>query len=154
MYIGKYVNTHGIKGEIKIQSDVDHKDAVFKIGNEISIASKTFKIKTYRVHKGYDMLTFEGINNINDILPLKGNKVFIDRNLLPEEIIFYNDLINKTLILDDKIFGKVVDYSNTKNPLLICIHDEKTFYIPMNGNFIKEIKDDIFLEESAKGLIL
>ena len=154
MYIGKYVNTHGIKGEIKIQSDIDHKDVVFKIGNEISIASKTFKIKTYRVHKGYDMVTFEGINNINDILPLKGNKVFIDRNLLSKDIIFYDDLINKTLILDNKIFGKVVDYSNTKKPLLICIHDEKTFYIPMNGNFIKEIKDDIFLEESAKELIL
>ena len=43
MYIGKYVNTHSIKGEIKIQSDIDHKDVVFKIGNEISIASKAFK---------------------------------------------------------------------------------------------------------------
>ena len=53
-----------------------------------------------------------------------------------------------------KVFGKVVDYSNTKNPLLICIHDEKTFYIPMNGNFIKEIKNDITLDDSAKGLIL
>lgn len=154
MYIGKYVNTHGIKGEIKIQSDIDHKDVVFKVGNELNIASKTFKIKTYRVHKGYDMVTFNEITDINEILPLKGNKVFIDRNLLPKDIIFYADLLNKTLILDDKEFGKVVDYSNTKNPLLICVQDEKTFYIPMNGNFIKEINENIILDESAKGLIL
>ena len=37
--IGKYVTTHGIKGEIRIKSDFNEKDKVFKVGNEIIIDS-------------------------------------------------------------------------------------------------------------------
>ena len=37
VYIGKYVNTHGLKGEIKILSDFEYKDKVFKAGNSIYI---------------------------------------------------------------------------------------------------------------------
>ncbi len=32
--------------------------------------------KSHRVHKGLHMLTFEGINNINDIEHLKGSLCF------------------------------------------------------------------------------
>ena len=35
--LGKYVNTHGIKGEIRIKSNFPYKSKVFKIGNEIII---------------------------------------------------------------------------------------------------------------------
>ena len=44
--IGKYVTTHGIKGEIRIKSDFNEKDKVFKVGNEI-IIDKTY-IKLYK----------------------------------------------------------------------------------------------------------
>ena len=63
--IGKFVNTHGIKGEIRIKSDFSRKDLIFKKGNYIYINNNKFLIKSYRVHKNYDMLTFDGINNIN-----------------------------------------------------------------------------------------
>ena len=33
VYIGKIVNTHGIKGELRILSDFPYKDKVFKINN-------------------------------------------------------------------------------------------------------------------------
>ena len=32
VYIGKIVNTHGIKGELRIRSNFDKKDIVFKPG--------------------------------------------------------------------------------------------------------------------------
>ena len=34
VYIGKVVNTHGIKGELRILSDFPYKDKVFKINNK------------------------------------------------------------------------------------------------------------------------
>ena len=36
-YLGKLVNTHGLRGEVKIISDFKYKDIVFKEGNIIYI---------------------------------------------------------------------------------------------------------------------
>ena len=44
--IGKFVNTHGIKGEIRIKSDFSRKDLIFKKGNYIYINNKKFLIKS------------------------------------------------------------------------------------------------------------
>ena len=82
LYLGKIVNTHGIKGEIRILSDFKYKEQVFKKGNNIYIGKDKIKevLNSYRVHKNYDMVTLEGINDINDVLKYKGMNVYIDRN--------------------------------------------------------------------------
>ena len=49
VYIGKVVNTHGIKGEIRILSDFPYKDKVFIIDNKIIIGDSEYIIKSYRV---------------------------------------------------------------------------------------------------------
>ena len=36
IYIGKVVNTHGIKGEIRILSNFEYKDKVFKVNNKFN----------------------------------------------------------------------------------------------------------------------
>ena len=78
--LGKYVNTHGLKGEIRIKSNFPYKDRVFKIDNEIIINNISYTIKSYRVHKGYDMVTLDGINDI-DMIPFpKNTLVYIDRD--------------------------------------------------------------------------
>ena len=130
MYVGKFINTHGIRGEIKIQSDLDHKEEIFKKENVLTIDSRTFVINTYRVHKGYDMVTFKGINNINDIIMYKGKSVFIDRSTLSKSITFLSDLIDAPIYLNNKCIGSVFDYENGKNPLLICnINNKNVFNI-------------------------
>ena len=40
--IGKYVNTHGIKGEIKLISNFSRKDLAFQKDNKIYIDNKEF----------------------------------------------------------------------------------------------------------------
>ena len=57
VYIGKIVNTHGIKGELRILSDFEFKDKAFKVNSEIYIDNEKHIIKSYRRHKNYDMIT-------------------------------------------------------------------------------------------------
>ena len=90
--IGKYVTTHGIKGEIRIKSDFNEKDKVFKVGNEI-IIDKPYVINSYRVHKGYDMVTLVGVNRIEDIINLKNSLVYIDRDKYFMDEVIEDDLI-------------------------------------------------------------
>ena len=67
--IGKYVNTHGIKGEIRIKSNFIYKDRVFRVGNEI-IIDKPYIIASYRIHKDYDIC----INAISKRIDTSWNK--------------------------------------------------------------------------------
>ena len=130
IYLGKYVNTHGIKGEIRIKSNFKYKDKVFKPGNIIKIANQEFTITSYRVHKEYDMLTLKDINNINQIIDLKGENVYIDKkylNLNDNEYLD-EDLLNLDLYMGNNYLGKVekVEYL-TKNKKLLIVSKH---YIP------------------------
>ena len=79
VYIGKIVSCHGIKGELRILSKFRHKDKVFIKGNTLYIGKKKekFIINSYRYHKIFDMVTFDGYTNINEVLYLKGLNVII-----------------------------------------------------------------------------
>ena len=63
VFIGKIVSTHGIKGEVRILSDFMYKEKVFFPGNKLVIDDKEYSISSYRVHKNYDRVTFDGFNN-------------------------------------------------------------------------------------------
>lgn len=158
VFVGKIVNTHGIKGEFKIKSDFERKTSVFKIGNSVIINNNTYEIASYRIHKGLDMITLKGFDNINQVLPFKGLNIFINRDLLDlqdDEYIF-EDLIGMKIILDREILGVVDDYTNDINPLLY-IKGKKDFCIPIKGNFIDHVDKDnceIIVNSEVKGLIL
>ena len=151
--IGKYVKTHGIKGEIKIKSNFKYKDKVFKIGNLVIIGDKEFTINSYRVHQEYDMITLKGINDINEILPLKGSQVFVykDSLILTNNEYLDSDLIEMDLYIGKKLIGKVknINYINDKKKLLLVDKHYIPFELIKNIDF-KNKKIEI---EEVVGLI-
>lgn len=135
IYVGKIVNTHGIKGELRILSDSKYKNEIFKINNYLYIDDKEYQIKTYRQHKNYDMVTLNDLDNINKVLYLKNKKVYTLRTYIKE--ILPEDLIGYEIIYEGKKEGKVI--SITKNKIQdILVTDNKKKVI-----FIKEIIKNI-----------
>ena len=65
IYIGKIVNTHGLKGEVRILSNFEYKDKVFIPGIKYYLGRKKEEVlvKTYRHHKSFEMITMEGYND-------------------------------------------------------------------------------------------
>lgn len=128
--IGKYTMTHGINGEIRIKSNFKYKDKVFKKDNVLIINNKNFIIESYRVHKEYDMVKFIGIDNINDILDLKGYNVYIKRDDLNLSDLEYldTDLINYDVYMGNIKKGVVSDikYLNLNKKLLVV----NNLYVP------------------------
>ena len=137
VYIGKYVNTHGLIGEIKILSDFEYKDKVFNIGNNIIIDNKKYTINSYRVHKGYDMITLNGINSINDIESLKGSNVYIDNDEYNFEYV-YSDLIGFS-VYDNDYRGEVVDIVKSKLYPILKVKYNKEYMIPYIDTFIDRL---------------
>ena len=104
---------------------------------KFEIANQEFTITSYRVHKEYDMLTLKDINNINQIIDLKGENVYIDKkylNLNDNEYLD-EDLLNLDLYMGNNYLGKVekIEYL-TKNKKLLIVSKH---YIPFE--LVKEI---------------
>ena len=136
--ISKYVNTHGIKGEIRIKSNFKYKDKVFIVGNKIIIDNKEYIIKSYRVHKDYDMVTLDGIIDINEIPFPKNSLVYINRE----------DYLDKKDYLDSDLIGFIA--YNSKLEVLVSdiyyLNDLKKL-LNCNGKLIPfELIEDIDLE--------
>ncbi len=149
--LGKYVNTHGIKGEIRLKSNFLYKEKVFKIGNEI-IIDKPYIINSYRIHKGYDMVTLKGIHSINDIIGLKGSLVYIDRDkYLDESEYLDSDLIGFKVYCDNKFIGNITDIRElSRNKKLIEINNK---LIPFELIINVDIKNKIVNINYLEGLI-
>lgn len=136
IYIGKYANTHGLKGEIRILSNFSRKDLVFKLGNILYIDNKEYEITSYRVHKNYDMVTFKGINNINDIEYLKGKDVYIK----DIKVDFLIEDINKYKVLIDNQTIKIKEIIENKKYKILVLEDGKM--IPFIDEFVLNVNND------------
>ena len=158
IYVGKIVNTHGLKGEIRILSDFDYKDKVFVPGMTIYIGRKKEKeeIVTYRHHKNFEMITMKGYSDIDEVLRYKGLYVYVDRadlNLSTDEYLD-SDYIDLDVKVDGNIIGKVEDVKDTGNNKLLVIKAEKQVLIPLQKEFVKEVNlnDKYVVIEPIKGM--
>jgi len=133
LYVGVVSNTHGIKGEIRIKSDFSD-SSIYSVGSTLYILDTPLKVVSYRRHKDYDMVSFEGINNIDKVLKYKGEKVYIDKDNLEKPVI--EDLIGFE-VYSDRYIGKVI--SIIKNiKYFILVLDNKNM-IPYIDEFITSV---------------
>ena len=142
--IGKIVNTHGIKGELRLLSSFKYKEKVFKKDMKIYIGKKKEEetIVSYRKHKSFDMICLKGYSNINEVLKYKGLYAFINKEDLVLEVDEYldEDLIDlEVFVNNDKkgIVTNIVKYPN--NSLIEVTNNDKKYLIPNNKNIIESI---------------
>ncbi len=144
VYVGKIVNTHGLKGEVRILSTFSLKQEIFKKGFLLYIDNKTYTVNSYRKHKNFDMVIFKEFNDINEVLFLKGKDVYINRADLDENIILDTDLIGMKVISDKGIRGEVISISEGVNyNYLEVLKDNKSYYIPNIDAFIREVNKEL-----------
>ena len=148
--LGKLVNTHGLKGEVRIISDFKYKSKVFKKGSHLFINDDELVINTYIVHKDYDMVTFDGVTTIDEVLKYKGKKVYIKKEDYDFDGILNEDLIGLPVYGDGKLIGNVTDIYKNVNQELIVVGDILIPYVPA---FIKSISKDKIEINVIEGLL-
>ena len=145
VYIGKIVSTHGIKGELKILSDFPYKDKVFVVGNKIIIDNEDYEIKSYRVHKNFDMVTLNDYKDINEVLFLLKKEVYFDKDKLSlnDNEILDEDLIKYNVLTKDgkKVIIKEIFMASPDNKILRVEFDHEVL-IPVNSPMIVEINKE------------
>lgn len=152
LYIGNLVNTHGIKGEVRIISNFKYKDLIFKPDTYLYINDEKLKIKTYRKHKNYDMVTFEGYHDINEVLKFKGCKVYINKDDFNFPGPLNEDLYGKKVYNNGKYIGTLKEIINNGGGELLVVKGKKEYLIPYVDEFVKNIDENIELN-LIKGFI-
>lgn len=85
--IGKIVNTHGIKGEVKIYPYTDdiEKFADFDYLYIEGFGKVKYKLQSARAHKGMVLVKFSEYNDINQIAAFINKNVYIERQDAPDD---------------------------------------------------------------------
>jgi 16S rRNA processing protein RimM len=114
--VGKIVNTHGIRGEVRIVATTDFPAERFKKNKNLIIQTPegnlTVQIATSRQHKQFMLVSFVGMGNINDVEQYKDCEVFVADELqqaLPDDEFYYHEIIGLDVIdnATNEIIGKV-----------------------------------------------
>lgn len=157
LYVGKLVNTHGIKGEVRLLSKFRYKDKVFVKGFKVYVGKdkEEFEIEKYRVHKNFDMLVFKDNYDINKVEYLKGSLVYINKDdlHLDDDTFLSIDLIGFNVIIDNKNIGIIKEVLDTPaNEVLVL---DNNVMIPYVKDFIDNIniKEKTITIKNIKGLI-
>ena len=141
--IGKIVNTHALKGEVRIISNFEYKSRIFIKDFNLYIGNDKTKliIESYRVHKNFDMVKFIGIDNINDVLKYKGSLVYINSDdlVLNNDELLEEELLNMNVYNNDKLIGNISEYRVDNGNKMIRVNNR---LIPFNKDFIIKIDKD------------
>ena len=141
--VGQIVNTHGIRGEIKILPQGIEAD-LLRSCKTLYIGGEAHKVAASRVHKGCLLTKLTGIDDMDTALTFKNKTVTIRRKdiKLPKGVYFDQELIGLTA--QDAATGEelgcveeVLDYPAHKVYVVRGGRDE--FMIPAVPAFIKSI---------------
>ena len=157
IYIGDIVNTHGLKGEVRIISDFKYKESAFKNGMAFYIGKNKEKeiVNTYRTHKNYDMVTFVDKNHIDDVLIYKNEKVYVNREDLVYDGYLDEDLIGLEVYCEDRHIGHVDTILKTNAHDILVVKNGSKHMIPNIDEFIEniDIKNNRMDIKYMKGLL-
>lgn len=164
--VGKIVNTHGIRGEVRVISITDFPEKRFQKGAKLMLFKEgeepiVLEVKSWRKHKNFDLLSFEGYESINDVERFKGGilKVSEDQlDSLGENEYYYHEIIGSTVFLPDgEAIGTVKEILSPGANDVWVVQGEKgkQYYIPYIEDVVKEIdvEEKRIVIEPLEGLL-
>ena len=159
--VGKIVNTHGVKGCMKVLSltdDLDRFDELEYVFTEIDNKKRNINDVWYR--NGMVYLELEGVNDMNEAIKLKESYVSIEESQLkelPEDTYYIYELKGlEVYSTEGELIGKVKEVFQTgANDVYEVKGNLKTYYIPAIKSIVKEvsIKEKKIIINVVEGLL-
>lgn len=143
--IGKIVNTHGIRGELKVVPNTDFIEERFSLGNQVMLQFGrellTFEIDSVRTHKGCLLITFKDLHDINQVEKYKGLDLFVEVDGSDDEDYYYYELEGCKVYYQDCYVGEVNEILETDAHEILRIKREgmNDVLIPYVERFILDV---------------
>jgi 16S rRNA processing protein RimM len=139
---GMIVNTHGIRGEVKILPWCDS-PAFLCSFDVFYLDGEPVEVRAARVHGRTVIASLAGVETVNEAMRLRDKVVMIDRSAvkLPEGRYFIADLIGLN-VLDDKTgasIGTLADVLTLPANDVYVVRGTREYMIPAVPEFLAEI---------------
>ncbi len=146
--IGRVVNTHGIRGKLRIVYYNEEKTSFFRYKKILLRDSfgqlEPFEVTDARIHRKSIIVQFKGFDNLDHAERLVGASVLVERSALPEldeGEYYWVDLIGMevTTAKGDRV-GELSDIIPTRGADVFVIEaDEREVLVPATEEVIREI---------------
>ena len=146
--VGKIVNTHGLRGEVKIVTWTDYPE-VFEDLEYVFAKKKTEEIKlnlkNIKYQKNNIIAKFLEINSIEEAETFKNCVLTAERDMLgelPEGVYYIADLIGCEVFSDEgQNLGKISDVFNTgaNDIYAVSAPQRKDMLIPVTDDTVKSV---------------
>ena len=136
--IGKIVNTHGVRGEVKVQPWADSPE--FLLGFKTLYLDETpVKVRAGRVHKGMVILALEGVEDVNAAMALKNRVLYMRREdaRLPRGSFFLQDILGAKVVTEaGEELGELADVLDLPGNPVYVVRGAREILIPAVPEFV------------------
>ena len=156
---GKVVNTHGLKGEVKVYSYTDDTNHILKL-KKVYISNKEYIVESMKVQKQMFLMKLKGIDTIEATSSIMNKMCY--REIIKDESneadgFFIKDLIGlKVIDVNGNEIGtlKEVFRTGANDVYEIVDNENKSKYIPAIKEVVKsiDIKSKVMIIELMEGL--
>ena len=142
---GRIVNTHGVQGEVKIESWLDSPQFLKSFKRLYLGAEQELRVISARVHKDFVIARLEGVDDVNAAMALKNRTVSIRREdaRLPKGTFFLQDILGARVVDEEgREIGVLEDVMETPASNVYVVRGETEHLIPAVPAFIKKTDAD------------
>ena len=141
---GKIVNTHGLKGEVKVYSYTDNEKKILKL-KKVYFRGKEYKVESMRLQKQMFLMKLQGVDDIDQTKFLMNEMCFreVEKNESnDDEGYFIKDLVGIEVIDESgNTIGtlKEVFRTGANDVYEVVDKNNKSIYLPAIKKVIKSI---------------
>ena len=140
---GQIVNTHGLKGYVKIQPWADDPADLLDF-DRFFIDGREYEVEQASLQKSMVLLKLAGVDTIDEAAKLRNKELLIAREdvELEEGVVFIADLIGLTVLADGVEIGKITEVLTPPGNDVYVVKGEREYLIPAVKEFVEELNPE------------
>jgi 16S rRNA processing protein RimM len=145
--LGKVTAPHGVRGYLRVFLFSGNADTLLSADAVVlkgTGGEKVYKLSDTKVHGKKVLVMFEGFDDINLVLPLVGQEIYVPKAQLPvleEGEYYWHDLLGmKVYSVEDELLGELVEVVATgSNDVFVVRTTDGELFIPATEEVVKNL---------------
>lgn len=148
--VGKIVNTHGIRGEVRVMATTDFMEERFAAGETLYLQQKSgeplaLTVESARPHKGFILVKFKDYDNINDVQGFRNRELLVsaaDQQPLEDGQYYYHQIIGlKVKTVEGRELGTIKEILSpgANDVWVVRRSDKQDLLLPVIDDVVKTV---------------